>query len=113
MVAAGMAGGLASIVVIRRFLPDTPYFNRMMLESACRRRARGAEPPRIAGVARPPARQAGQAATPLVPAGKVQFGDELVDVSSNGELLPKGTPVVVDEVTGSIVVVSAPRRLTS
>ena len=43
--------------------------------------------------------------TPLVPAGKVQFGDEIVDCISNGELIAKGTPVIVEEVTGSRVVV--------
>jgi membrane-bound ClpP family serine protease len=105
MVAAGMAGGIASIYVIRRFLPDTPFFNRMML----------APPP-------PEERQAlsrrealvtwdhllhkrGTTLTPLVPAGKVQFGDELVDCVSNGELIAKGTPVVVEEVSGNHVVV--------
>jgi membrane-bound serine protease (ClpP class) len=43
--------------------------------------------------------------TPLVPAGKVQFGDELVDCISNGELIAKNTPVVVEEVAGNRVVV--------
>jgi membrane-bound serine protease (ClpP class) len=51
----------------------------------------------------------GIAMTPLVPAGKVQFGDELVDCVSNGELVAKGTPVVVEEIAGSRVVV---RRVT-
>jgi membrane-bound ClpP family serine protease len=40
-----------------------------------------------------------------VPAGKALFGDQLVDVRSDGEFLPKGTPVIVADVTGSIVVV--------
>ena len=49
--------------------------------------------------------QRGMTTTPLVPAGKVQFGDELVDCVSNGELIAKGTPVVVEEVAGNRVVV--------
>jgi len=34
-----------------------------------------------------------------------QFGDELVDCISNGELIAKGTPVVVEEIAGNRVVV--------
>ncbi len=105
MVAAGMAGGVASIYVIRRFLPDTPYFNRMLLappraeeRAAISRREALAAWEHLAG-------KRGITATPLVPAGKVQFGDELVDCVSNGELVAKGTPVVVEEIAGNRVVV--------
>lgn len=105
MMAAGMAGGIASIAFIRRFLPDTPYFNRMLLS-----------PPRAEEREELSRREAlitldhllgkrGVTATPLVPAGKVQFGDELVDCISNGELIAKGTAVAVEEITGSRVVV--------
>lgn len=105
MMAAGMLGGVASVVVIRRFLPDTPYFNRMLLR-----------PPRPEEREELSRREAlvtwdhllskrGVAVTPLVPAGKVQFGDDLVDCVSNGELITKGTPVVVEEVAGNHVVV--------
>jgi membrane-bound serine protease (ClpP class) len=105
MVAAGMVGGLASIYVIRRFLPDTPYFNRMLLtppkaeeRAALSQRESLANWAHLAG-------KRGTTATPLVPAGKAQFGDELVDVVSTGDLVPKGSPVVVEEIIGSRVVV--------
>jgi hypothetical protein len=105
MVAAGMAGGVVSIVVIRRFLPDTPYFNRMLLR-----------PPRADEREELNRRESlvawdhlqgkrGVTSTPLVPGGKAQFGDEVIDVISNGELIAKGTPVVVEEVAGNHVVV--------
>jgi membrane-bound serine protease (ClpP class) len=105
MVAAGLAGGLAAMVAVRRFLPNTPYFNRMMLR-----------PPAPAEREELARREAivswnhlmgkrGLTTTPLVPAGKVQFGDELVDVVSEGDLLSKGTPVVVSEISGTRVVV--------
>lgn len=105
MMAAGMAGGIASVAVIRRFLPDTPYFNRMLLN-----------PPRADEREALSRRESlvtwehllnkrGVTTTPLVPAGKAQFGDELIDVISNGELIAKGTPVVVEEVAGNRVVV--------
>lgn len=109
MVAAGMAGGVASIYVIRRFLPDTPYLNRMLLappraeeREAISRRESLVAWDHLSG-------KRGITMTPLVPAGKVQFGDELVDCVSNGELVAKGTPVVVEEVAGNRVVV---RRVT-
>lgn len=105
MMAAGMAGGVVSVMVIRRFLPDTPYFNRVVLK-----------PPRADELQELSRREAlvtwdhlqnkrGIAMTPLVPAGKVQFGDDLVDCISNGELIAKGTPVAVEEVAGNRVVV--------
>jgi membrane-bound ClpP family serine protease len=105
MVASGMAGGLAAVAAIRRFLPDTPYFNRMMLKppageerDALSRRESLVIWDHLLG-------KRGVSTTPLVPAGKAQFGDELVDVRSDGEFLPKGTPLVVADITGSIVVV--------
>jgi membrane-bound serine protease (ClpP class) len=105
MMAAGMAGGIASVIVIRRFLPDTPYFNRMLLRPP-RREEREALSRREAMVTWDHLEtKRGITATPLVPAGKVQFGDDLVDCISNGELIAKGTPVVVEEVAGNRVVV--------
>jgi membrane-bound serine protease (ClpP class) len=103
--AAGMAGGIASVFVIRRFLPDTPYFNRMLL--------RPPRPEEREALSRREAlatfdhlqNKRGLTVTPLVPAGKVQFGDELVDCVSDGDLIAKGTPVVVQEIAGSRVVV--------
>jgi membrane-bound ClpP family serine protease len=105
MVASGLAGGLAAIAAIRRFLPDTPYFNRMMLKPpAGEEREELSRRESLAIFDHLPGKR-GQASTPLVPAGKALFGDELVDVRSDGEFLPKGTPVIVADVTGSIVVV--------
>jgi membrane-bound ClpP family serine protease len=48
----------------------------------------------------------GTTLTPLTPAGKARFGDELVDVVSDGEFLPAGSNVSVVEAYGSRVVVS-------
>jgi membrane-bound ClpP family serine protease len=105
MMAAGMAGGIASVFVIRKFLPDTPYFNRMLLAPP-RPEEREALSRREALVSLDHlAAKRGITVTPLVPAGKVQFGDELVDCISNGELIAKGTSVVVEEVAGNRVVV--------
>ena len=105
LVAAGASGAVVSIYVIRRFLPHTPYFNRMLLtppegeelENLSRRESLVLYD-HLAG-------KYGVATTPLVPSGKARFGDELVDVISDGEMIAKGTPVYVAEVLGNRVVV--------
>jgi membrane-bound ClpP family serine protease len=105
MMAAGMTGGIVSIVVLRRFLPDTPYFNRMLLAPP--------KPEEREELSRREAlvtwehlrNKRGTTVTPLVPAGKVQFGDDLVDCVSSGDLIPRGTDVVVEEIAGNRVVV--------
>ena len=47
----------------------------------------------------------GTTTTKLSPAGKARFGDDLIDVVSDGELLPPGTNVRVVQVQGNHVVV--------
>jgi hypothetical protein len=49
--------------------------------------------------------QVGTAMTPLGPAGKVRFGNHLVDVISTGDFIARDTQVVVAEVHGNRVVV--------
>ncbi len=107
MVVAGASGAVVSIYVIRRFLPHTPYFNRMLLKppegeelEELGRRESLVLYDHLAG-------KYGVTTTALVPSGKARFGDELVDVISDGELIPKGTPVYVAEVIGNRVLVKA------
>ena len=105
MVAAGAAGGVISIGVIRRFLPHTPYFNRMLLSPP--------EGEQLEEIQRKEALVAwghlsgkrGITTTQLTPSGKARFGDEVVDVISDGDLIPKGAAVYVAEVLGSRVLV--------
>ena len=47
----------------------------------------------------------GGAATSLRPAGKVQFGDQYVDVVAEGSFVQPGTRVQVVEIEGNRVVV--------
>lgn len=107
MVAAGASGAVVSVYVVRRFLPHTPYFNRMLLKppegeelEELNRRESLVLWDHLAG-------KYGTTTTALVPAGKARFGDEVVDVLSDGELIPKGTPVYVSEVIGNRVMVKA------
>ena len=105
MVAAGMAGGIAAIAAIRRFLPDTPYFNRMILKPPAAEEREDLARREALVMWEHLLNKRGVTTTPLVPAGKALFGDELVDVISAGELLEKGAAVVVAEVAGNRVLV--------
>jgi membrane-bound serine protease (ClpP class) len=105
MVVGAAAGGLVGIVVLQRFLPHTPYFKRLILQ-----------PPREEEAAELKQRESlssfeyllgkrGVALTPLVPAGKAQFGDDVVDVMSDGTLVEVGSALTVVETYGSRIIV--------
>jgi membrane-bound ClpP family serine protease len=105
MVVGAAAGGLVGIVVLQRFLPHTPYFKRLILQ-----------PPREEEAAELKQRERlssfeyllgkrGVALTPLVPAGKAQFGDDVVDVMSDGTLVEVGSALTVVETYGSRIIV--------
>ncbi|QDU26452.1 hypothetical protein ETAA8_15300 [Anatilimnocola aggregata] len=101
----GITGGIAAIAAIRRFLPDTPYFNRMILKPPQNEeleerleREQLVQWAHLAG-------KRGQTTTALFPSGKALFGDEMVDVVSAGEMIPKGASVIVTDVIGSRVLV--------
>jgi membrane-bound ClpP family serine protease len=103
MVAGAGIGGLAGIIVLQRFLPHTPYFKRLILqppidEEAAERgeRERFASFDYLTG-------KRGVALTPLVPSGKAQFGDDVVDVISEGPLVEAGSAVTVIEALGNRV----------
>jgi membrane-bound ClpP family serine protease len=99
------AGVVAMAVLIRRYLPYTPFFSHVMLE-----------PPSGAELEDISHREAlvdldhllgheGVTTTQLTPSGKARFGPELVDVIADGEVIARGASVVVVEVQGNRVVV--------
>ena len=47
----------------------------------------------------------GVTTTPLLPSGKARFGDEMVDVIADGEVIERNQPVRVVEVRGNRVLV--------
>jgi membrane-bound ClpP family serine protease len=47
----------------------------------------------------------GKTTTPLVPAGKARFGDDLIDVISDAEVIDRGADIRVVEVLGNRVLV--------
>jgi membrane-bound ClpP family serine protease len=102
-----MLGGLVAFFILVRYLPSIPFFNRMILKP---RGEEGEEGESAPGVPiQPELAQLlgaiGVAATPLRPAGKVQFGEQFVDVVAEGSYVVAGTRVQVIEIEGNRVVV--------
>lgn len=92
-------------ILLRRLLPSTPLFGTMVLPPPS-----GEEAEQIAQ------RESllplddlvgthGVATTPLVPGGKARFGNRLLDVVAEGEVIARGQQIVVVEVHGSRIVV--------
>jgi membrane-bound ClpP family serine protease len=106
MAVVGGAGALSALVLMRKALPHAPFFNRLMLPppegeelDEIEQREALAHYEHLVG-------KVGVVCTPLAPAGKARFGDEVVDVLSDGEWAPAGTRVVVSSVRGAHVKVS-------
>lgn len=104
VVGAGFGFAIAA-VSLQRFLPHTPWLSKIMLA-----------PPTEAELDVLGARESladwqhllgcqGVATTRLAPAGKAQFGDALLDVSSPGQYVAAGRLVEVIEVHGAHIVV--------
>ena len=105
---AGAGGGfILAAFLLRKWLPKTPLLNQVFLpppqgeeaETISRREA-VARYDDLLG-------QRGISTTQLSPSGKVRFGDRLVDVVSDGDLVARGSEVEVIDVKGSRVVVRA------
>jgi membrane-bound ClpP family serine protease len=105
MVAASAGGVVAGLMVLRRYAHRAPLLRRVMLtppEGAERdermRRESLVDWRHLIG-------QRGLTTTPLTPSGKARFGDELVDVITDGVAVKRGEEIVVVDVVGNRVVV--------
>jgi membrane-bound ClpP family serine protease len=110
VVAAASLGIITVGMLVRRYLPHAPMFNRILLQ-----------PPQGEGLEDLALResivnfshlmgQRGVVTTQLTPSGKARFGDELIDVISEGDVIDRDSQVVVVEVRGSRVVVQGVER---
>ena len=98
-------GGVAALIIMRHFLPRAPVVSQVMLappddeemEEIARREAM-VQWEHLLG-------KQGRTTTPLMPAGKARFGDELIDVISQGEVIDRDTNIRVLEVLGNRVIV--------
>jgi membrane-bound ClpP family serine protease len=95
-----------SAIVLARYLPNIPWANRMVLPPPGE--AESAEDPHVLpGMSQAAALlgAVGTAATMLRPAGMAMFGEQYVDVVTEGSFIPAGARVQVIEVEGNRIVV--------
>ena len=99
--ALGMIGGF---IAIRLLFPHVPVLSGLAMEApdaaAVDMAERLADYSDLVGVS-------GEATTPLRPSGKARFGDQIVQVVSDGAALSAGERVRVTEVHGTRIVVEA------
>jgi membrane-bound serine protease (ClpP class) len=116
-IAGSLVGMGVMLAFVGRFLPSIPFFEGLVLQPPGV--VDHAEGPRLdpslvdqtrgssaTGPLLEPGRR-GVAETLLRPSGKVRFGDDLVDVVSEGLMVRSGTPVEIVEVSSMRVVVRA------
>jgi membrane-bound ClpP family serine protease len=104
-VGGALAAFVVAAVLLRKYLPKAPILGHMMLEppsgeelERLQQRETMVDLSFLAG-------QRGFTTTRLNPAGIARFGDELIHVVSDGDLIPRDREVVVVEAHGSKVVV--------
>jgi membrane-bound ClpP family serine protease len=105
MLGGAIVGLVAAALLARRWLPETPFVNRMILappaddeREIIGRREMLVDLHNLLGAR-------GVTATPLMPGGKARLGDSLVDVIADGETIDRDRTVEVVEVRGNRVVV--------
>ncbi len=96
---------LVAVSILARFLPELPFFNRLVL--ATQSRSGPSLEMRTPAIFEPTVQvgEEGVARTILRPAGKAEFGAALVDVVTDGEFLDPGVRVRVTLIEGERVVV--------
>jgi len=107
VIAGAAVGVIAAIVLLRRWLPRAPIFNRMMLQPMVEEEAESLDHREALVEYKHLVGTRGTTTTQLTPSGKARFGNRLVDVIAEGEVIQRGAEVEVVEVHGSRVVVEA------
>ena len=101
-------------VIISKYLPEMPLLKHLILSPPDPTAVTDMDAPRLrpdmlGGVLATGLEwllhQEGEAFTTLRPAGKARFGEQVLDVQSQGDFIDPGQKIVVTEVTGNRVVV--------
>ncbi len=96
-------GTVTLVVILARFLPQTTVYSRIVSQSAS-----GVKTEKVEAQKRMLREgQIGVAVSALRPGGKAQFGNEILDVISQGDLLPKGQKVKIIGHSGTEAIVEA------
>ena len=98
-----LAGSLVAAWILSRFLPKTAIYEALVSRSASGEAsvvAQQAQQSRNLG-------EVGTTTSGLRPGGKARFGEEIIDVISQGEMIPKGSRVKIIGYSGREPVVEA------
>ena len=98
-----IAGAFVCIAVLARFLPHTRFYGNLVSHTASGTRTVEAIETRQKSLLG----RTGVAISTLRPSGKAQFGDEIVDVMSDGEMVEQGKAVRVIGSSGDVALVQA------
>jgi hypothetical protein len=106
MVLAGTGTGILTAgYFLQKWLPHTPYGSRIILAPPAEEEAEVINQREMLLNLSGLLGQQGVTTTPLFPGGKARFGDDIVDVLSDGDVIERGKTVEVVEVRGNRVVV--------
>lgn len=109
-----LIGAFLGMVVLawlaRKWLPQMPVLGRMFLPPPKPEEAEQIRQRETLADYRDLVGAVGITTTPLVPAGKARFGNRLVDVTADGELIERGQKVVVTDVQGYRVIVQTAQK---
>lgn len=109
-VVVALVGVVAAAVFLQRWLPRAPIFREMVLEPPAGEEAEEISRRESLVDLEGFVGTRGTAVTQLTPSGKARFGEMLVDVITDGEVVGRGTPVEVVEVQGNRVIVRGLER---
>jgi membrane-bound ClpP family serine protease len=101
----GLMGAVVLFALVARYLPNIPYASRLLLKPRTETDDLDEAGEAVMSAYAALLGAIGVATTPLRPAGKVQFGEQFVDVVAEGSYILPGTRVQVIEIEGNRVVV--------
>ena len=110
VLAAATVGVIVAIATIGRWLPRAPILGQMVLEPPTEEEAAAISDSEALAHFEDMVGAVGTTTTPLLPGGKARLGDELFDVITDGEFVPRGAEIVVVAVHGNRVVVRSRRE---
>src|SRR5262249_16846704 len=91
------AGGVVAILILSRFLPKTPLYRPVVSQSASGVKTEIEQQQQRAALRG----QTGVTISALRPGGKAQFGNQILDVISQGDMVPKGVKVRIIGYSGA------------
>jgi len=105
VLASAIGGTLVAVVLLNRYFPRAPILNRVMLAPLTDEEAETIKQREALVHFDSLVGSRGITTTQLTPSGKARFGDRLVDVIADGEVIEPHTEIVVVEVHGNRVMV--------